>query len=458
MSEILDSLSIIKPKPSPLPLIRIGGDRDGAYLVPDDLDGIVACFSPGVNNFKFFEDELTLNYRIKCHLCDYSSDMEKFKTPLIAGMQTFNKKWLDINGDENSISLADWVTELESNPAEDLMLQMDIEGAEYRNLIHCPDSILSRFRIIVLELHQLEMFKDIGSSFQENLYPLLQKLGQLFICVHAHPNNCCGEFLLPEFGLNVPNIIELTFLRNDRFSNRDNLFAPQLPHPLDIRANVPSKYPLFLNEQWLPDGMRSSESTIKMLEDQLNYYESKNIDHLENNLKLANESITTLHSICLNVAQKLYGYDYNRVNLQDTYNISKGKNFLLSSSYGNYPTQGIVIDKAPFFFHTNFGVNQFITIDLGSLHEMTLLVIHNRSDICLERARCLFYVIHDSIQFDFLAGLPISITPEFLTLKQAKCVTPLMRMRGRYISIFSPEYTALHLESIAIFGKLDRNV
>jgi hypothetical protein len=30
------------------PLIRVGAHGDGGYLVPDDLDGIAACFSPGV--------------------------------------------------------------------------------------------------------------------------------------------------------------------------------------------------------------------------------------------------------------------------------------------------------------------------------------------------------------------------------------------------------------------------
>jgi hypothetical protein len=34
------AFDIIKLKPSPYPLIRIGGDKDGAYLVPDDLSGI----------------------------------------------------------------------------------------------------------------------------------------------------------------------------------------------------------------------------------------------------------------------------------------------------------------------------------------------------------------------------------------------------------------------------------
>ena len=51
--------------------------------------------APGVNNFKNFEDNLTKEHGIKCHMCDFSSNQENFRTPLIEGMQTFKKKWLD---------------------------------------------------------------------------------------------------------------------------------------------------------------------------------------------------------------------------------------------------------------------------------------------------------------------------------------------------------------------------
>src|SRR5262245_53497979 len=36
-------------------LIRIGEEGDGGYLVPDDLDDVVACFSPGVGAVASFE-------------------------------------------------------------------------------------------------------------------------------------------------------------------------------------------------------------------------------------------------------------------------------------------------------------------------------------------------------------------------------------------------------------------
>ena len=125
-SKTIDALKFLIPKPSPFEFVRIGGNRDGSYLVPNDLEHIDACFSPGVNNYKFFEDELVKKYGIKSHMCDFSSDPDRFTTPIIEGMQTFKKKWLDIDGGEDSISLSDWVRELSPDAKNDLILQIDI--------------------------------------------------------------------------------------------------------------------------------------------------------------------------------------------------------------------------------------------------------------------------------------------------------------------------------------------
>lgn len=38
-------------------LTRLGPAGDGGYLLPDDLDGIEACFSPGVSLLSGFETE-----------------------------------------------------------------------------------------------------------------------------------------------------------------------------------------------------------------------------------------------------------------------------------------------------------------------------------------------------------------------------------------------------------------
>jgi hypothetical protein len=266
---VRDLLDILKPKPSPHRLIRIGGNGDGAYLLPDDLEGIQSCFSPGVFRYKRFEDELVNKHQIRCHLCDYSVSEDTLETGLIPGWQTFEKLWLDVDGSSSSITLEQWVQRHCPDPTADLLLQMDIEKAEYRNLNSTPRSILERFRIILIELHGLDALADRQQAAQE-IGPLLHRLDQTHICVHAHPNNCQGDYLDPETGMNVPSVLELTFLRRDRFADvqPDRLLMPMLPHPLDLATNVgPQRPSLHLNEAWLPGGRRRIRSKLKMTYD-----------------------------------------------------------------------------------------------------------------------------------------------------------------------------------------------
>lgn len=54
MRSFIANLRVIDVK-----LTRIGSSNDGGYLVPDDLDGIKSCFSPGVANNSDFEFDLS---------------------------------------------------------------------------------------------------------------------------------------------------------------------------------------------------------------------------------------------------------------------------------------------------------------------------------------------------------------------------------------------------------------
>lgn len=265
----LDIFKIITPKHSPYPLIRVGGSRDGSYLVPNDLAGIGYCLSPGVNNFKHFEDELSSKFDITCDMYDASSDVDKLSTPLIVGKQTFDKKWLDIDGKPNSISIGQWLEEKSSQDDRDCLLQIDIEGAEYRNLLHTDSQDLARFRIIVIELHKLAVGFTRPKVFNRVIKPFLEKIDEQFICVHSHPNNVLGTYMPPSLNIDVPRILELTFLRKDRFAEAKNYQYASVPHPLDI-TNVPERPPLHLSSAWM-NGPRSVESRTRIAKDWLNY-------------------------------------------------------------------------------------------------------------------------------------------------------------------------------------------
>ena len=61
-----------RPKSVGKKLIRIGGEGDGGYLLPDDFSHISACFSPGVDVSSTFEEDLADRYSIKSFMADFS--------------------------------------------------------------------------------------------------------------------------------------------------------------------------------------------------------------------------------------------------------------------------------------------------------------------------------------------------------------------------------------------------
>lgn len=435
---------------------------DGAYLVPNDLEGIKACFSPGVNNRKTFEDELTTQHGMHCYMCDVTSDVDQLSTPLISGSQTFDKKWLDIDGSPDSVSLQQWIDLYVPDPAQDLLLQIDIEGAEYRNLNAASEATMQRFRIIIIELHGLPALLD-PSQAEIELAPLLRKLDKTHVCVHAHPNNCCGEVVDPESGRNIPVVIEMTLLRRDRLElGQESSVAipPCMPHPLDISRNVPDKAPLHMNPNWLEGATLNVVSQLKRAEDNLEFITYlRETERPELNNFLASEaavqvSLRNLYQIACGPGQN---GDFTAANLDDLdqAEIAKGKIFHLGDSYSGFPKVGVVQDMEPFFFHTALGIGQFITIDLVHPAKLAWLVLKNRSDCSKDRARHLFYSVHDRFGFNPARVLPVLTPADFLYAADGLSVTPLLGQLGRYFTLYSPAFSAIHLSSLRLYTSKD---
>ncbi len=222
-ASISDLLKLIWPVETNLQLIRLGSKTrtDGGYLVPDDLEGIQRVFSPGVADSMDFEYEF-LERGIPCELIDGSID----NPPITNDLVNFRKLWLSSVTTEGSISLNDWI-ESRSAAGEELLLQMDIEGSEYESILSASDRTLSRFRIIVIELHDL---RAVLSRQGLTLFELsMRKLLNTHVVVHAHPNNCNPPIKFD--GLLWPDVLELTLIRRDCVTK---IGAPaRLPHHLD---------------------------------------------------------------------------------------------------------------------------------------------------------------------------------------------------------------------------------
>jgi len=237
-SEIKQLLANLAPYETDKKLIRIGGDADGGYLIPDDLEGIDYCFSPGVAKTARFEGHLA-SQGIRSFLADYSVD----GPPIESDMFHFEKRHLSAANDEMFMTLQTWVEKSLPNDVQDLILQMDIEGNEYEVILDTPTRVWDRFRIVVIEFHGLQnIFNQYGIKFISYCFT---KLLSRFYIVHIHPNN-----ILPPVsrnGLEIPNVMEITFLRRDRvqWCKRSAVF----PHPLD-QPNLADKPNLVLPPCW----------------------------------------------------------------------------------------------------------------------------------------------------------------------------------------------------------------
>lgn len=240
-------IASLRPKKSNnFELIRLGPNRDGGYLVPDDLHGISTLFSPGVAYATDFEKDC-INRGMNVYMADYS--VEEAAIKLQGNSHSFIKKFIGCYDNEMFITLDTWVNGIvDLQKSNDMMLQMDIEGYEFEAIINMSQALLNKFRIIVVEFHRLHRLWD--TDYLRIAESVFTKLLLSHECVHIHPNNCCG--ISSEKGIDIPRIAEFTFLRKDRFQGETD-HVTRFPHPLDYDNTSNSS--IVLPPSWYDDSI-----------------------------------------------------------------------------------------------------------------------------------------------------------------------------------------------------------
>lgn len=243
-------LKYLYPLSTDKELIRFGPKGDGGYLIPNDLEGIQACFSPGVSLVSGFEKDCA-DLGMQVFLADGSVDGPADEHELFH----FTKKFIGGIPRDGFMTLDDWVAASVEDTTSDLMMQIDIEGFEYEVFPSISESLMKRFRIIVVEFHRLDGL--LGAKCQE-ISDAFEKILQTHTCIHAHPNNCSGSLEYEDIA--IPRVMEFTFLRKDRIKHFS--YQTVFPHPLDC-DNLP-KSPLVLPQCWYGSGVMTREEKRRM--------------------------------------------------------------------------------------------------------------------------------------------------------------------------------------------------
>jgi len=241
------TLNSFVPYKTDFPLVRLGGEGDGAYLVPNDLEDIDGAISLGCGQNIQFEQDLYDKTGVTSVIVDSSESFpENFKdTP-----HTFLHGWIGefappINQELPIYNLPSVLEKAGKERILNGLLKVDIESSEYSLLLGTNLDMLRQFRIIIVEFHRLNELKT-SSIFCRILDEILKKFGKEFVVCHFHPNNAVKFF---QVGKTLfPSCVEVTFLRKDRSLENYMRFG-NYPKEMDIqndavRSVIPVTFPI----------------------------------------------------------------------------------------------------------------------------------------------------------------------------------------------------------------------
>jgi len=239
LEQVHKLLKLLAPVAIEQPLIRIGGQDDGGYLVPDDLEDIKAGISPGVSTEVSF-DLAMADRGIDVLMADASVD----GPPMENAHFHFLPKFVDVFEDDENIRLDTLCGSKAIDKEGDRILQMDIEGAEYRVILDLSDEALKSFRIMAIEFHHLDrMFAKFPLRIIQATF---LKLLRYHHVVHIHPNNVAKPTTRGD--IEIPPVMEFTFYRKDRTKVEQGRTL-DFPHPYD-HDNITSRPSIVLPPCW----------------------------------------------------------------------------------------------------------------------------------------------------------------------------------------------------------------
>jgi hypothetical protein len=209
---IIELIKKLSPFDSSFPMKRIGSKFDGGYLIPNDLSGVTAVFSPGVADNISFE-----SYFAKKGVPVFLADASVSPPTRMPHAMSFEPLFIGNRPSPHWVSLESWVNSHVGKTVREMVLQMDIEGGEFDVISHTSSACLKRFRVIVLELHDLHRIHT--KQGLKKVDSLIGKLLDTHVVVHAHANN--HELPLRIQEISIPPVIELTLVEKSTIFSKD---------------------------------------------------------------------------------------------------------------------------------------------------------------------------------------------------------------------------------------------
>jgi hypothetical protein len=214
--------------------IRLGINTDGGYVIAllnGDYDFYI---SAGVSNEESFSRDFINKYNMNKNNCAaFDGTIDSYPWEYTDKIIFYKRNISPIN----TIGFANlsYFTEHYNN----IFLKMDIESHEYNWILSLSNMQLNKFKQIVIEFHGIN-----DDSWNVNLTDKIkcfEKINETHYPIHIHGNNYGG---LTD---NVPDTVEVTYVRKNYFQKEPELNKIPLPiENLDF-PNNPNQYDYDLN-------------------------------------------------------------------------------------------------------------------------------------------------------------------------------------------------------------------
>jgi FkbM family methyltransferase len=275
--KIINKLNLLNIKPEII--FDIGchvGEQTELFLRSFSSINRIYCFEPQKDIFRIFKNKFINNSKIvpinkacsdKNTFCNFnillhkrSSTLEKnnfnsfyykIKTSIVLkknifSMMTREKK----RGGGSGAVLLDKQVRVKTVTLDKYflkkvdLLKIDVEGDEYKILNSVNKDFFLKFKIIIIEFHNLHYL--FNEKFFFSFQDIIEKIINNFYCVHIHPNNDV-DFIKIKENIIIPPLMEFTFINKKNSNiNDEKLF---FPNKLDSDNNT-DKRSIVLPDCW----------------------------------------------------------------------------------------------------------------------------------------------------------------------------------------------------------------
>jgi hypothetical protein len=211
-------------------LVRVGGRHDGGYVMADDFD-VVGAVSVGVGPDVSWDSDIG-GRGIPVAMFDPTVRRLPARVP--------NGRFFRIgvsgsgSTDSSYRPLDDLVDMAGFHATGDLLLKIDVEGAEWAALSSAADRAMARYRQVVVEMHHLSRLADENRA--ADVLAALTRLARTHVPLHLHANNYSRLLRFDHDWF--PDAVEASFVRRDLASGAHpaSRVRTELDYPSDPRV------------------------------------------------------------------------------------------------------------------------------------------------------------------------------------------------------------------------------